>query len=61
MIYEYWCSEEDFGLMLYRIREFITNNHIIDIRSFAAFPAFDDDTNEVIKWNSVLYYTKESK
>lgn len=59
MIHELWCATETFLGALHHIQEMVSKNLMDhEIRSFSVFPVFDEDTNEIVSYQAVLYYMR---
>lgn len=58
MIWEMWCTGTFDGVLLH-IKDFVLKNNIQDVRSFSVQPLFDEETNEIVSYQAVLYYMKE--
>ena len=58
MSYERWFKENEFGTVLFRVREYLMHEPTVKPQNFIISPIFDADMDEVLAWQAVLYYVK---
>jgi len=58
MIWEMWCTGTFDGVLLH-VKEFVLKNNIQDVRSFSVQPLFDEELNDIVSYQAVLYYMKD--